>query len=488
MALLKDIIYKVGIEQVVGTTNSVVAGIGFDSKKVEENFVFVAIIGTQVDGHNYISKAIESGASAIICEVLPEKIVDHVSYIVVKDTAEALGIMAANFYDNPSTKLSLVGITGTNGKTSTVTLLFNLFRTLGYNCGLLSTVENKVNDRLIPSTHTTPNPIELNALLAEMVAKGCTHCFMEVSSHSIVQRRIAGLHFNGALFSNITHDHLDYHGTFKEYIKAKKMFFDNLPKSAFALTNVDDKNGLVMLQNTAAKKYTYGVLNGADFKAKILENSFTGLVLNVDGEELFTRLIGDFNAYNLMVVYSTAMLLEEDKMEVLSALSALTSAEGRFDYLVSENEQIVGIVDYAHTPDALQQVLSTINRIKDGNAKVYTIVGCGGDRDKTKRPQMAEIAVNNSDMVLLTSDNPRTENPDAILNDMKQGIPIVGARKTLSIADRREAIKTACALATPGDIILLAGKGHEKYQEINGVKEPFDDKEELRKNLELLNK
>lgn len=487
MADLRDILYKVSIGEVVGTTQLDINAIVFDSRKAINDTLFVAIKGFTADGHDYIAKAIELGCKAIVCEKLPSDLVDGVNYIKVQDSSEALGLMASNFHDNPSKKLNLIGITGTNGKTTCVTLMFKLFRELGYNVGLLSTVENKINDEIIPSTHTTPDPVSLNELLAKMVNAGCTHCFMEVSSHSIVQRRIAGLDFNIAMFSNITHDHLDYHGDFKSYLNAKKKFFDDLPSSAFAAVNVDDKHGMTMVQNTKAKVKTYALNNVADFKAKILENTFEGLLLSVEGDEVFCRLIGDFNAYNLMVAYSAAILMEEDRVEVLSALSTLESAEGRFDYIVSPN-QIVGIVDYAHTPDALEQIINTIKKIKEDTSKLYTIVGCGGDRDAEKRPIMAKIAVENSDMVVLTSDNPRTEDPNLILKDMQAGVPITGARKTLTISDRREAIKTACALAGDGDIILLAGKGHEKYQEINGVKHPFDDKEELIGALETLNK
>lgn len=487
MAQLKDILYKVSINELVGTTNVDILSIEFDSRKAKAGVAFIAIKGFTVDGHDYITKAINLGCKTIICEVLPSAIVDGVNYVSVKDSSEALGLMAANFYDNPSTKLNLIGITGTNGKTSSVTLMFKLFRALGYNIGLLSTVENKINDDIIPATHTTPDPVALNDLLAKMVKAGCTHCFMEVSSHAVVQRRIAGLDFKIAIFSNITHDHLDYHGDFKSYINAKKLFFDCLSKDAIALVNEDDKNGLVMVQNTKATVKTYSLKTSSDFKAKILENTFEGLLLNMDGEEVYVKLIGDFNAYNLLAVYATAILLEEEKLEVLASLSVLESAEGRFDYMISK-EKIVGIVDYAHTPDALAQVLNTIGKIKEGNASLYTIVGCGGDRDVTKRPEMAKIAVENSDMVILTSDNPRSENPDLILKDMQAGVPITGVRKTLSIADRREAIKTACAMANGGDIILLAGKGHEKYQEIKGVRHPFDDKEELVGAFELLDK
>lgn len=487
MTDLKDILYKVNIVEVSGFSSHVINSIEFDSRKAKEGTVFVAIKGVNVDGHDYISKAIDMGCRVIVCQYLPNQILDGVYYIKVMDSQAALGQMASNYYANPSSKLKLIGITGTNGKTTSVTLMHKLFRALGYNVGLLSTVENKINDKVIASTHTTPDPVAINALLAQMLKEGCTHCFMEVSSHSIVQQRIAGLEFDLAIFSNITHDHLDYHGDFKSYIKAKKAFFDQLSNNAIALTNADDKNGLVMVQNTRAKIKTYGLKNATDFKAKILENTFQGLLLNIDGDEVYVKLIGDFNAYNTLAVYAAAICLGEDKMEVLSVLSVIETAEGRFDYIISKSS-IVGIVDYAHTPDALEQVILTIKKIKAGDATLYTIVGCGGDRDAKKRPAMAKIAVDNSDMVILTSDNPRTENPDLILKDMKAGIPITGLRKTLCISDRREAIKVACQMAGNGDVILLAGKGHEKYQEIDGVKHPFDDKQELVGALKILEK
>jgi UDP-N-acetylmuramoyl-L-alanyl-D-glutamate--2,6-diaminopimelate ligase len=397
---------------------------------------------------------------------------------MVADSAVALGIVAANFYDNPSAKLKLVGVTGTNGKTTIATLLYQLFRDLGYKCGLLSTVENQINGKVIPSTHTTPDPVELNSLLAEMVDSGCDYCFMEVSSHAISQRRIERLAFAGGVFTNLTHDHLDYHKTFLRYLNAKKAFFDGLPKDAFALTNSDDKNGNVMLQNTAAHKKSYGLKTMADYKARILENQFSGLLLQIDGEEVWFKMVGTFNAYNLLGVYATAMLLEQDKAKVLTSLSKLTGAEGRFEYITAPNK-VVGIVDYAHTPDAVQNVLSTIHDIRKGNEKVITVIGCGGNRDKTKRPIMAKTACEWSDKVILTSDNPRTEDPAQIIKEMEEGVDPAFKRHTVSIIDRHEAIKTACMLANPGDIILVAGKGHEKYQEINGVKNHFDDMEEL---------
>ncbi|MGB0864597.1 MAG: UDP-N-acetylmuramoyl-L-alanyl-D-glutamate--2,6-diaminopimelate ligase, partial [Saprospiraceae bacterium] len=395
----------------------------------------------------------------------------------------ALGQMASNFYEHPSTKLKLIGVTGTNGKTTTVTLLYRLFSDLGYKVGLLSTVENIIAGQVIPSTYTTPDAVQINALIEEMVDSGCEYAFMEVSSHAIQQHRITGLTFTGGLFTNISHDHLDYHKTFKAYIKAKKMFFDILESSAFALTNIDDRNGLVMLQNTKARKLTYGLRRPADFKAKIIENSLSGLYLELDKQELFARLIGQFNAYNLLSVYSVAVLLEQEKFEVLQSLSKLKSAEGRFDYVLSKDQKITAIVDYAHTPDALEKVLSTIDKLKSGNTKVITVVGCGGDRDKKKRPLMAKVACDYSHQVILTSDNPRSEEPEAILQDMEAGIPPYATQKSITIINRKEAIKVACKLAQPEDIILVAGKGHEKYQEIKGVKHDFDDKKILREFL-----
>jgi UDP-N-acetylmuramoyl-L-alanyl-D-glutamate--2,6-diaminopimelate ligase len=452
---------------------------------VKKSDVFFAIRGTSSDGHDYISSTIEKGASVVICEQVPQDLNASVTYIAVVDSAVALGIMAANFYGNPSSKLQLIGITGTNGKTTIATLLFKLFRGLGYKSGLISTVQNHINDEVIPATHTTPDPIALNKLLKNMADAGCSYCFMEVSSHAVVQHRIAGLRFSGGVFSNITHDHLDFHLTFDNYLKAKKGFFDSLVKSAFALTNADDKNGMVMLQNTKASKKTYALKQLADFKAKIIENSFRGLHLDVNGADVFFKLVGSFNAYNLLAVYGTAILLEQDQLDVLTILSNLDGAEGRFDYILSP-QKIIGIVDYAHTPDAVQNVLSTIQNIRKGNEQVITVIGCGGDRDKSKRPIMAQVACDWSDKVILTSDNPRTEDPQAIVNDMELGVSPTNKRKTLVILDRKEAIKTACHLANPGDIILLAGKGHEKYQEINGIRNHFDDKEILTEQFNLI--
>lgn len=486
MKLLKDILYKAGLIEVVGSTNLAITSISSDSRKVTKDSLFVAVKGTLSDGHQYINQTIEKGAAAIICEDFPEIKNENITYVKVKDSSFALGVIASNFFDNPSEKLKLVGITGTNGKTTTTTLLFQLFRTLGHNVGLLSTVKNQINNEIIPATHTTPDAVQLNLLLSQMVEKGCTYCFMEVSSHAIVQNRIAGINFTGAAFTNITHDHLDYHKTFSEYIKAKKKFFDDLSEDSFALVNKDDANGEVMLQNTSAKRYTYSLKAMADFKCKVIENQLSGLVLNIDGSELWTKLIGSFNAYNILAVYAIARLLKEDKVNILTTLSNLNSVEGRFQYIRSD-KGIIGIVDYAHTPDALTNVLKTIKDIRTGNEKVITLVGCGGDRDVQKRPIMAKIACEFSNKVILTSDNPRSEEPEEIIKQMEKGVDGVDYKKTLSIIDRREAIKTACALANEGDIILVAGKGHEKYQEIKGVKHPFDDMQiltETFKNLE----
>jgi UDP-N-acetylmuramoyl-L-alanyl-D-glutamate--2,6-diaminopimelate ligase len=482
---VQDILYSVAIKNLVGKPDRIVDALAFDSREVKPNTLFIAIKGTQVDGHQYIAQTIAAGATVIICEELPITLLPEVTFVQVANSAIALGIIASNFYENPSAHIKLVGITGTNGKTTIATLLFQLFRKLSFNVGLISTVQNQINEDIIPATHTTPNPIALNALLRQMVNAGCDYCFMEVSSHAIVQHRISGLVFVGGVFSNITHDHLDFHKTFDNYLKAKKEFFDTLPKSAFALTNIDDKNGKVMLQNTNAYKKTYALKQMADFKAKIIENKFSGLNLNIEQIDVFFKMVGSFNAYNLLAAYATAILLEQDKLKVLTILSNLTGAEGRFDYTVSK-QGIIGIVDYAHTPDAVQNVLSTIANIRKGTEQVITIIGCGGDRDRTKRPIMAQVACDWSDKVILTSDNPRTEDPTSIIKEMEKGISPTNQRKTMSILDRKEAIKTACHIAKPGDIILLAGKGHEKYQEINGVRQHFDDKEVLIEQLNLM--
>jgi UDP-N-acetylmuramoyl-L-alanyl-D-glutamate--2,6-diaminopimelate ligase len=484
MKLLKDILYKAGIANVVGSTNVTVEKVCFDSRAVEKLSLFVAVSGTQVDGHQFIDLAIEKGAQAIVCEVMPDKLVDGVTYVEVEDSSKSLGVIASNFYDNPSLEVELIGITGTNGKTTTATLLHDLFTQLGLKSGLLSTVVNKIGSQSIVSTHTTPDAIQLNALLRNMVEEGCKYCFMEVSSHAIHQNRIAGVEFKGAVFTNITHDHLDYHKTFSEYIKAKKLFFDGLSDSSFALVNKDDKNGLVMMQNTKANQYTYALKSMADYTCKIIENDFSGMLLNIAGNEVWTKLIGGFNAYNMLAIYSVADLLGVEKLEILTAISKLVSVDGRFQYVKSENE-VAGIVDYAHTPDALKNVLKTISDIRTGNEQVITVVGCGGDRDKGKRPVMAGIACDMSDKVILTSDNPRSENPEEIIKDMRAGVEAIHFKKVLAISNREEAIKTACSLAEAGDIILVAGKGHEKYQEINGVKLPFDDLQILNQTFEI---
>ena len=475
---LEDILVGVRVEEISGNPLLPVGKLVFDSREVQAGDVFVAVRGTQVDGHRFINQAVEKGAATVVCEQLPESLNDKVVYVRVKNSALALGEMASNFYDKPSEKLKLVGITGTNGKTTIATLLHQLFLALGYRAGLLSTIVNKIGQKEVPASHTTPDAVEINRMLNEMVNAGCDFVFMEVSSHAVVQERIAGLHFAGGVFTNITHDHLDYHKTFKEYIAAKKNFFDRLPQEAFALVNADDRHAGVMLQNTKAKKYTYGLQNMADFRARVLEDAFSGLEMLLDGREFFSPMVGAFNASNLLAVYAVALLLGQDREEVLPALSTLTGAEGRFELLHSPGG-VVCIVDYAHTPDALKNVLKTIGEIRSGNEKLITVVGAGGDRDKTKRPEMAAIAAALSDRVVLTSDNPRSEKPEEILQDMKAGIDPLHKKKTLVISDRREAIKTAYALASAGDIILVAGKGHEKYQEINGVKYPFDDKQVL---------
>jgi len=483
MKTLANILTNIDTISIKGNLDLQFEAIVFDSRKANDKSLFVAIKGFTMDGHDFIPKVIEQGCKIIITE---KEITasNDVTIILVENSSAVLAELASNFYDNPSNELKLVGITGTNGKTTTATLSHDLFTKLGYKCGLLSTVVNKIGTELIPSTHTTPDPVSLNALLADMVEAGCSHCFMEVSSHAIHQNRIHGLKFIGAVFTNITHDHLDYHATFKEYIRVKKLFFDGLTNVAFSLTNGDDKNGLVMLQNTAAKKYTYALKSPADFKVKVLENQFSGLTLNLCGTEFWSKLIGEFNAYNLVTVYAIAELLGEDKLEILTALSSLNSVDGRFQYVTS-NGGVTAIVDYAHTPDALENVLKTIGSIRTRNETVFTIVGCGGDRDKTKRPKMAAIACELSDKVIITSDNPRSENPQTIIDEMMTGVEGQFYKKTLSVLDREQAIKTAVLMAEKGDIVLIAGKGHEKYQEINGVKHHFDDMELVN---ELFNK
>jgi UDP-N-acetylmuramoyl-L-alanyl-D-glutamate--2,6-diaminopimelate ligase len=456
-----------------------VTGIHSDSRKVEEGYLFVAVCGTQSDGHSYIEKAIENGAKTIVCRHLPETLHSDITYIQVKDSAEALGQLASLCNGEPSKHLQLIGVTGTNGKTTIATLLYVIFRKLGYKAGLLSTVCNYINDKAIPATHTTPDAIELNDLLARMVAEGCDYVFMEVSSHAVVQKRIAGLQFKGGIFTNLTRDHLDYHETFDAYRDAKKGFFDILPANAFALTNKDDKNGLFILQNTPADKYTYSFTSLADFKGKILETHFDGTLMTINGTEVLTQFVGKFNAYNLLAVYGAAVLLEQNPNEVMVLLSTLQSVSGRFETLRSP-DGYTAIVDYAHTPDALTNVLNAVNEVLKGKGRVITVVGCGGNRDKGKRPIMAKEAVRLSDRVILTSDNPRFEEPDDIINDMVAGLNATEKKKTVCITDRREAIRTACLLAQPGDVVLIAGKGHEDYQEVKGVKNHFDDKEVVR--------
>lgn len=486
MKNLKDILYSVNIQAVHGSTNVTVSRLTFDSRTADNESAFIAVKGTVHDGHDYIPKVIEQGCTTIISEKeIP--VADNINLIVVDNSSKALAIMAGNFYDEPSKQLKLIGVTGTNGKTTITTLLYKMYSALGYQCGLLSTVVNKICDREIPAAHTTPDPISLNALLHEMVSEGVSHCFMEVSSHAIHQNRIAGLHFSGGVFTNITHDHLDYHKTFKEYVEVKKSFFDQLPKTAFALVNVDDRNGEVMLQNTKAKKRTYALKNIADYKAKVLENQFSGLLLTINGNELWSKLIGDFNASNLLAVYGVSQELDEDSTEVLTVLSQLDSVDGRFQHFTSGGG-ITAIVDYAHTPDALENVLKTIENIRTRNETVYTVVGCGGDRDKAKRPLMASIACKFSDKVILTSDNPRSEDPNTIIEEMMRGVDATQYRKTLSITDRQQAIKTAVSMAEPRDIILIAGKGHEKYQEIKGVRYDFDDMKTIRELFIKMNK
>ena len=486
--LLQDILYKVKIRAVAGKTDIEVNDIQIDSRKIKPGCLFVAMKGVAMDGHRFIENAVEAGAAAVICEQMPGNINEAVTYVQVENSIAAAGYLAHNFFGRPSEKMKLVGVTGTNGKTTIATLLYKLFAVLGYKCGLLSTVENYIGDRIVPATHTTPDAVSLNAFLKQMLDDGCTHVFMESSSHAIHQHRITGLHFAGGIFSNITHDHLDYHQTFDEYIRVKKLFFDGLSSDAFAISNLDDKRGEVMLQNTNAKKYFYSLRTMADFKGKILENGLTGLVMTVNDQEVHFRLIGEFNAYNLLAVFGTAICLGEDRQEVLRYLSVLTGAEGRFEYMISTKEKIIGIVDYAHTPDALLNVLATIKKLKKGYEQVITVVGCGGDRDKTKRPIMGEVACEHSDKVIFTSDNPRSEDPLEILKDMEKGLGSAAKRKLISVPDRKEAIKIAVSLAKHEDIILVAGKGHEKYQEIKTVKYHFDDKEVLKDMFEVLGK
>lgn len=483
MKLLKDILYKTRLEQVVGSTNSAIEHITFDSRQVKPLSAFVAIRGEKSNGHDFIPQAIKAGATAIICEALPADIKEGITYVRVADAHHALAVMACNFFDSPSSELKLVGITGTNGKTSTATLLYKLFRGLGHKCALVSTVDIRIGNRVVPSTHTTPDAVRLNELMREMVEARVAYCFMEVSSHSVVQERITGLDFALAVFTNITHDHLDYHGTFAEYIKAKKRFFDQLPAGAIALVNADDAHSAVMLQNTKALKRSYAVRNAADIRARIVENRLSGLHLNIDGHDVYTRLVGEFNASNLLAVYASAVLLGQQPVDALTVLSDLEPPAGRFQ-VVRGASGVMGVVDYAHTPDALRNVLSTLGAVGSGEGRVITVVGCGGDRDRSKRPVMARIAAELSHFVVLTSDNPRSEDPMAILDEMRGGLTPGDVQRVFVNVDRREAVRQAVQMARPGDVVLLAGKGHETYQEINGVKHPFDDVAVLTETLQ----
>jgi UDP-N-acetylmuramoyl-L-alanyl-D-glutamate--2,6-diaminopimelate ligase len=488
MLLLKDILNNVNTKEILGDTNIPVSNICIDSRKIISNSVFVAIKGTIVDGHQYIDTAIAQGARTIVCETIPSLKKEAVTYIRVKDSSIAVGELANTFYQYPSRDMVVVGVTGTNGKTTVTTLLYQLFTRLGYKCGLISTVQNFIGEKVEAATHTTPDALSIQALFAKMRDEECSYVFMEVSSHAIHQNRIQGIDFDGAVFTNITHDHLDYHKTFDEYIRVKKQLFDSLPATAFALSNIDDKRGAVMLQNTKALQYTYSLRLPSTIKGKVLENNLTGLVMDIDGHEAYLRMIGIFNAYNILAVYGVAKFLNQDSIEVLAALSTLNGAPGRFESLCSPMDKILGIVDYAHTPDALLNVLATIQQLRKNDEQIITVVGCGGDRDKTKRPLMATVAVDKSNRTILTSDNPRSEDPEDILNEMEAELTFAQKRKVLRISDRREAIKTACSLANPGDIVLVAGKGHETYQEIKGVRHHFDDKEVLIEAFTILNK
>ena len=487
MKILKDILFKVSLEEISGNTHLLIARVQFDSRKVGTGDVFVAVNGTQSDGHKFIPQAIANGATAIVAEQLPEKLNPEITYVKVGNSAKALGIIASNFYDNPSQKLQLVGVTGTNGKSTTVTLLYRLFSKMGYKTGLISTIQNVIGTVQAQASHTTPDPVSLNHLLSQMVEEGCTYAFIEVSSHAVHQERIAGLLFKGGVFTNITHDHLDYHKTFAGYIQAKKYFFDKLPESAFALINKDDVNGQIMTQNCKAKIYTYSLRAMADFKARVVENTINGIQLEIDGNQVFTRLVGRFNAYNVLVTYATASIMGFDSLEILTVISGLQTAEGRFE-LVKSKGSITTIIDYAHTPDALQNVLDTIVQVRTGNERIITVVGCGGNRDKSKRPVMGKIACDLSNQVVFTSDNPREEDPLTIIEEMKSGLDQNHFKKYLVIVNREEAIKTACSMALPGDIILVAGKGHEKYQEIKGERFPFDDKKTVEDILKIMEK
>lgn len=474
MKKLSDLLYKVSIEKLIGNVGSSIKNISFDSRKIESGYIFFAIKGYDLDGHKYIPQAITQGATVVVCEELPEELSDYVTYVQVKNSNIALGIVASNFYDNPSEKLTLAGITGTNGKTTTTTLLYNLFTQLGFRCALLSTIENRISDKVLNSNHTTPDPITINQLLAQAVDEGCQYAFMEVSSHGIHQNRLAGLTFKIGAFTNITHDHLDYHQTFSNYIAAKKKFFDELPKTAIAITNMDDKNGLIMLQNTNAKKVTYSLKSNSEYKGKIIENRLDGMLLQFNNQEFWTVLAGKFNAYNELLAYTIASELGFDSLDIVTALSKLQRVKGRFETYVSDDKKYI-IVDYAHTPDALQNILEAINQSRTRNEKLITVFGCGGHRDKEKRPKMGNIATRLSDLAIITSDNPRDENPDEIIQEIERGIEPQNTNKYLSITDRKQAIRTAIKMAAPKDIILIAGKGHENYQEINGKHFPFDD-------------
>ena len=487
MITLKDILYRVSLEKVVGNTAVAFRELQFDSRKVGLDDVFIAIKGTKSDGHQFIKKAIDQGALAVVCQQIPKEIINGITYLQVQDTQQALAIMASHFYGNPSRELQLVGVTGTNGKTTIATLLYTLFTSAGYNVGLLSTIKVIIGATEHPATHTTPDSLAINKYLRQMVDAGVAYCFMEVSSHGIDQKRTEGLHFAGGIFTNLSHDHLDYHTSFKQYRDVKKTFFDGLPKTAFALTNADDKNGPVMLQNTKARKYTYALKTIADYKAQILENQLQGLLLKINNQELWVKLIANFNAYNLLAIYATAEQLGLEELEILQLLSTLESVDGRFQYLVSEGK-ITAIIDYAHTPDALKNVLETINTIRSGNEQLITVVGCGGDRDVEKRPKMGAIAAQLSTKVIFTSDNPRSENPDTIIQHIEAGVPPQHYKKTIAISDRKQAIKTACQMANEHDIILVAGKGHETYQEIQGVRSEFDDRKTISELLIALNK
>jgi UDP-N-acetylmuramoyl-L-alanyl-D-glutamate--2,6-diaminopimelate ligase len=480
---LSDILQEVEVVLRVGVADVEVTSLTFDSRSIVNGGLFFALKGTASDGHNYISSAIERGAVAVVCELLPEVLKEGITYVVVADSHKAMGMAASAFYGHPSRRLRLVGITGTNGKTTATTMLYDLFVDLGHKVGLISTVDYRFGDTVVPSTHTTPDPIRLNKMMATMVKEGCEYCFMEVSSHAVVQERIAGLRFAGAAFTNITHDHLDYHGTFANYIAAKKKFLDELPREAFAVTNADDRNGQVMVQNTRATVKTVSLRGMADFRCRIVETHFDGMLLSLDGTELWVKFIGRFNAYNIVTVYACAMMLGADRGEVLRVLSGLSAVRGRFETVRCEKRNITAIVDYAHTPDALQNVLETIAEIRKPGQRLFTVVGCGGDRDTTKRPEMARIAARNSDVAIFTSDNPRSEDPSDILSQMKAGLE--AGDKAITILDRREAINTAATIATDGDIILVAGKGHETYQIIGDEVLHFDDREEIRKAFAL---